>query len=132
MPTPTLRLIGRDDELAQLREALTRQRMVSLVGPGGRRQDLAGPCAAHELSGHFDQHVHLARLATVSNPADVRWQSPTPWGVPLDGADPNSAVRARLLAYLSSRRALIVLDNCEHVIDAVAILVDASSAVPRR
>ena len=125
MPTPTLRLIGREDELAQLREALTRQRIVSLVGPGGAGKTSLALAAAHELSGHFDQHVHLARLATVSNPADVPLAVADALGVPLDGADPNAAIRARLLAYLSSRRALLVLDNCEHVIDAVATLVDA-------
>jgi predicted ATPase len=45
-------------------------------------------------------------------------------GVPLDGADPNAAVRSRLLSYLANRRLLLVLDNCEHVVDAVAVLVD--------
>jgi predicted ATPase len=125
MPTPTLRLIGREDELAQLGQALTRHRMVTLVGPGGAGKTSLALAAAHELSGHFDQHVHLARLATVSNPADVPLAVADALGVPLDGADPNNAVRARLLAYLSSRRALLVLDNCEHVIDAVATLVDA-------
>jgi predicted ATPase/DNA-binding SARP family transcriptional activator len=125
MPTPTLRLIGREDELAQLGQALTRHRMVTLVGPGGAGKTSLALAAAHEMSGHFDQHVHLARLATVSNPADVPLAVADALGVPLDGADPNNAVRARLLAYLSSRRALLVLDNCEHVIDVVATLVDA-------
>lgn len=125
MPAPTLRLIGRDEELAQLGQALTRHRMVTLVGPGGAGKTSLALAVGHGLSGHFDQHVHLARLATVSNPADVPLAVADALGVPLDGADPNSAVRARLLAYLSNRRVLLLLDNCEHVIDAVATLVDA-------
>jgi predicted ATPase/DNA-binding SARP family transcriptional activator len=124
LPIPLLRLIGRDDELAQLRDALTRHRLVSLVGPGGAGKTSLAMAAAHQLADHFDQHVHLARLATVSNPADVPLAVADALGVPLDGADPNAAVPSRLLAYLTNRRLLLVLDNCEHVVDAVATLVD--------
>jgi predicted ATPase/DNA-binding SARP family transcriptional activator len=125
LPVPTLRLIGRDDELAQLCEALLRQRMVTLVGPGGAGKTSLALAAAHQLADHFGQHVHLARLAAVSTPADVPLAVADALGVPLDGADPNAAVRARLLAYLGNRRLLLVLDNCEHVIEAAATLADA-------
>ena len=125
LPVPTLRLIGRDEELAHLRDAVTRQRLVSLVGPGGAGKTSLALAAAHQLADHFGQRVHLARLATVTNPADVPLAVADALGVPLDGADPNTAVRARLLAYLTNHRLLLVLDNCEHVIDAVATLADA-------
>src|SRR5215218_4817495 len=125
LPIPTLRLIGRDDELGQLSDALTRQRIVTLVGPGGAGKTSLALASAHQLADHFEQHVHLARLAAVSSPADVPLAIADALGVPLDGADPNTAVRARLLAYLTNRRLLLVLDNCEHVVDAVATLVDS-------
>jgi predicted ATPase/DNA-binding SARP family transcriptional activator len=125
LPVPTLRLIGRDDELAQLGNAVIHQRMVSLVGPGGAGKTSLALAVAHRLADTFDQHVHLARLASVSNPADVPLAVADALGVPLDGADPNAAVRGRLLGYLTNRRALLVLDNCEHVIDAVATLAAA-------
>jgi predicted ATPase/DNA-binding SARP family transcriptional activator len=125
LPVPTLRLIGRGDELAQLRDALTGQRLVSLVGPGGAGKTSLALAAAHQLTDHFGQHVHLVRLATVGDPADVPLAVADALGVPLDGADPNTAVRARVLAYLANRRLLLVLDNCEHLIDAVASLADA-------
>ncbi|MCW2667507.1 MAG: Multi-domain regulatory protein [Frankiales bacterium] len=125
LPIPTLRLIGRDDELAQLNDALTRQRLITLVGPGGAGKTSLAVASAHQLADHFEQHVHLARLAAVGNPTDVPLAVADALGVPLDGADPNAAVRARLLAYVANRRLLLVLDNCEHVIDAVATLVDS-------
>jgi predicted ATPase/DNA-binding SARP family transcriptional activator len=125
LPVPTAALIGRDDALVQLREALTRHRLVSLVGPGGAGKTALAIAAGHELAGHFEQQVHLVRLASVTDPADVPLAVADALGVPLDGADPNAAVRGRLLAYLTHRHALLVLDNCEHVIDAVARLTDA-------
>jgi predicted ATPase/DNA-binding SARP family transcriptional activator len=125
LPIPTLRLTGREDELAQLSHALTRQRIVTLVGPGGAGKTSLAMASAHQLADHFQQHVYLARLAAVTNPADVPLAVADALGVPLDGADPNAAVRARLLAYLANRRLLLVLDNCEHVIDAAARLVDS-------
>ena len=125
LPVPTLRLIGRDAEITQLSDALAQQRMVTLVGPGGAGKTSLAVAVAHQLADTFDQNVHLARLATVSEPGDVPLAVADALGVPLDGADPNAVVRTRLLAYLTNRRALLVLDNCEHVIDAVASLVDA-------
>ena len=125
VPIPTLRLIGRDAELVQIGDAVTSQRLVTLVGPGGAGKTSLAIATAHQFAAAFDQHVHLARLASVSKAADVPLAVADALGVPLDGADPNAAVRARILAYLTNRRALLVLDNCEHVIDAVAGLVDA-------
>ncbi|MEP7021644.1 MAG: BTAD domain-containing putative transcriptional regulator, partial [Pseudonocardiales bacterium] len=125
LPVPTLRLIGRDDELTRLGNTVTHQRMVSLVGPGGAGKTSLALAVAHRLADTFDQHVHLARLASVTDPGDVPLAVADALGVPLDGADPNAAVRDRLLAYLTNRCALLVLDNCEHVIDAVATLAAA-------
>jgi predicted ATPase len=65
------------------------------------------------------------RLDAVTNPRDVYLAVAEAIGVPLDGADPNAGVRDRLLGYLANRRLLLVLDNCEHVVDAAAGLVDA-------
>ena len=124
LPVPSMRLVGRDEEVQSLKEVLGGQRLVTLVGPGGAGKTSLALVVAHELADAFDQHVHLARLAAVTRPSDVPLAVADALGVPLDGADPNAHVRSRLLAYLAQRRLLLVLDNCEHVIDAVATLVD--------
>jgi predicted ATPase/DNA-binding SARP family transcriptional activator len=125
LPIPTLDLIGRDTETSQIAEALGSQRMVTLVGPGGAGKTALAMAVGHEVAERFDQHVHLARLATATTSEDVALAIADAVGAPLDGADPNSGVRARLLAYVATRRALLVLDNCEHVVDAVAALAAA-------
>lgn len=124
VPVPTLRLVGRDDEVRSLTQTLRTQRLVTLVGPGGAGKTSLAVAVAHELADRFEQRVHLARLATVTRPGDVPLAVADALGVPLDGADPNAQVRSRLLAYLAHRRLLLVLDNCEHVVDAVATLVN--------
>jgi predicted ATPase/DNA-binding SARP family transcriptional activator len=125
LPVPTLQLIGRDGEMSDITSALAQHRAVTLVGPGGAGKTALAIAVGHQLSDHFGQHVHLARFATISDPADVALAVADALGVPLDGADSTTGVRGRVLGYLANRRALLVLDNCEHVVDAVASLTDA-------
>ena len=124
LPVPSLRLVGRDDELQSLEHLLATHRLVTLVGPGGAGKTSLAVAAADAVADRFEQRVHLARLAAVGRAADVPLAVAESLGVPLDGADPNAHVRSRLLAYLAHRRLLLVLDNCEHVVDAVAALAD--------
>ena len=101
--SPTLRLIGRDEELAQLRDALTRQRMVTLVGPGGAGQDVPGRGGRTPARRPLRAARPPRPAGCGHQPADVPLAVADALGVPLDGADPNAAVRARLLAYLANR-----------------------------
>jgi DNA-binding SARP family transcriptional activator len=125
VPVPSLRLIGRDEQLSDLRQAVVRQRM----GHAGRsrrcREDVPRcdgcPPACRRLRSARPPGPPGVGDRSGRRPARSRGRS----GVPLDGAEPNPAVRARLLAYLANRRLLLVLDNCEHVVDAAAKLVGA-------
>lgn len=118
------RLIGRDDAVRSIADLLHVERLVTLVGPGGAGKTSLALVVAQEAAARFDQ-VRVARLAAITDPGDVPLAVADALGVPLDGADPNARVRDRLLGYLANRRLLLVLDNCEHVIDAAALLLDA-------
>jgi predicted ATPase/DNA-binding SARP family transcriptional activator len=127
---PLTSLVGRDDQVARA-EALTGEnRLVTLTGPGGvGKTRLAAEVAARARGG-----VWLVDLAPLSDPGDVPYAALTATGIrdgPLAGpgaGDPGQAAEPdpsrRLVSGLSERSGLIVLDNCEHLIEAVAGLAD--------
>ena len=138
--------VGRDAELRQVAELLGAHRLITLTGPGGAgKTRLAVEAARAELAATPDG-VWLVELAPVTDPADVtstvlstlglREQSllnagrPTaPWAVP---ADEQAHALDRLLAALAGQRALLVLDNCEHLVAAAADLAHrVLAACPR-
>ncbi len=120
-------LLGRADDLAALRIALRRSRLVSIVGPGG----LGKTRVAHVLAREATQpRVYFVELVGVSSGDDVVAEVGTVLGVrgsmtgrhtltPSQLAD----VRSRISAELGSSPSLLVLDNCEHVLESVASLV---------
>lgn len=124
VPAPVRPLLGRDTELGSVRDLLLSARIVSLVGPGGAGKTALALAVAHRTGEAFTDGAWLVRLAPVTDPAHVNLAVADVLGVPLDGAAPGGQARERLISFLARRRLLLVLDNCEHVIDAAARLVD--------
>jgi predicted ATPase/DNA-binding SARP family transcriptional activator len=123
-PLPRLRtsFIGRDTELAELRDLLTRTALVTLVGPGGvGKTRLALEAAAQEDDGRGARFVELG---AVRDPGAV----PAAVAAALD-ADPGDSP-ARALERAAAQDVLLVLDNCEHLAGAVAECVDLLLAAP--
>ncbi|MFD0580310.1 BTAD domain-containing putative transcriptional regulator [Dactylosporangium darangshiense] len=139
LPAPLTDLIGRDTAVAEIRARLETDRLVTLTGPGGvgktrlaletARQFLAPSPDA--MPGSFPDGVWLVELAALDRPADQDAMSrlaETIMAV-LDireaagPAEPVSAVD-RLTEALRQRRLLVVLDNCEHVVEPVAELAE--------
>ncbi|MBV9327271.1 MAG: tetratricopeptide repeat protein [Chloroflexi bacterium] len=117
-------LVGRDAELASARAWLgpaeSSVRLLTLVGPGGVGKTALGLRAATELQEHFDA-AWLVELAPLAEPALVPETIAAALGVPENPSTSPIEAVARFLAYQS---ALLVLDNCEHVLEACAQLAD--------
>ncbi|GIE77006.1 SARP family transcriptional regulator [Actinoplanes philippinensis] len=131
LPTPLTSFIGRDDDLDRIAELLRAGRLATVVGPGGAGKTRLALEAAHRLRPEHRDGVRLVDLASVTDPAE------TPAAVlaaigPRTGGPLSRAVGAELdllLAELSGRDVLLLVDNCEHLIDAVAGLL--ATLLPR-
>ncbi len=119
---PISGLIGRDAELAELVELVTTHRLVTLTGPGGIGKTRLSQEAARRLLSRFADGVWFVELAPLAHPDLVAAAVAATAGVIL----PAGLVSAeRVAAALADKTLLIVLDNCEHVIDGAALMVDA-------
>ncbi len=125
---PVRPLIGRDEELSSLATMLGSTRLLTLVGPGGAGKTALAAALAHQKAADFPDGAWVVRLATVRTPAEVALATADALGVPLDGAATGRRADDRVVSFLARRRLLLVLDNCEHVIDAAARLADAVRA----
>ena len=123
LPGPRLEqtsFVGRRREIAEVIQALGRTRLLTLTGPGGAgKTRLACQVAAGQAAGYPDG-VHVAELASLSSPELVPQTVASVLDVPLPEAGNAEAALARQLV---ERRLLLVLDNCEHLLDASARLV---------
>jgi predicted ATPase/DNA-binding SARP family transcriptional activator len=125
LPTVVRPLIGRDEQLDSLVELLAGSRLLSLIGPGGAGKTSLALATAVRVGETFADGAIVVRLASVDTSNQVPLAVADALGVPLDGAAADRDVRERVIAYLSRRRMLVLFDNCEHVVDAAAALIDA-------
>ena len=137
--------VGRDAELRQVAELLGSYRLITLTGPGGAgKTRLAVEAARAELPAMPDG-VWLVELAPVTDPADVTSAVLSTLGLREQALVSSTRARrltpeaplppdelSRLVSALTGKRALLVLDNCEHLIAAAAALADRIlAACPR-
>jgi hypothetical protein len=123
VPNPLTNFVGRDREVSGVRKNLAAGRLVTLTGPGG----VGKTRLAAEACGSLDAIAWFVELAPVTDPSEVAYavleavgvrepviarRAPEPGAGPLD----------RLTAALAERDQVLVLDNCEHVIEAAATL----------
>jgi predicted ATPase len=119
LPAETSSFIGRRRELAEVRAKISAAHLVTLTGPGGvGKTRLALRCAAGLVRSCRDGGW-LAELAEVRDPGLV----PSVILAGLDLRDQAAEPRALLLSYLRNRELLLVLDNCEHLVEDVARMV---------
>ena len=117
LPTVRTELIGRSDDVRALSELIARERLVTLTGVGGVGKTRLALGIAAAAAAEFADGCWLVELAPVAGGDEVVTAVAAAMRAPTTDLD-------ALAAYLADRRVLIVLDNCEHVLDAAAELVD--------
>jgi len=111
--------VGRRRELAEIVQALGRTRLLTLTGPGGAGKTRLAYQAAGRLADRYADGVHVAELASLSRPELVPQTVASVLEVSLPETGTAEVALARQLA---GRRLLLVLDNCEHLLEACARL----------
>jgi len=119
LPNRLGRMIGRDADVAALATQLTASHVVTIVGAGGVGKTTVAVAVAHQLSESFGGAALFIDLGMLANPALVSSATASMLGLTVGSDD----ARPNLIAYLRDKRVLLILDNCEHLIDAVADLV---------
>jgi predicted ATPase/DNA-binding winged helix-turn-helix (wHTH) protein len=121
LPFAATRMIGRDESVAALVSRLSRQRLVTVVGPGGIGKTTIALAVAERVTANYEHGVWLVDLAPLGDPRLVPSAVATVLGLEMRTEDSLPA----LVAALRDNRMLLLLDNCEHVIEAVASLAAA-------
>jgi predicted ATPase/class 3 adenylate cyclase/DNA-binding CsgD family transcriptional regulator len=120
LPVQLTSFVGRDAELAQVRELLTQNRLVTLTGAGGAGKTRLAIQVAGQLSGEFGDGVWYVDLAPITDPDLVPVTAARSFGLP---DQPGRSTMDTLARFIGDRQMLMVLDNCEHLLDASAALV---------
>jgi len=122
LPEQRTRFIGREAALADLARLLPSTRLLTLTGIGGCGKTRLALQFAQQQRAAFPDGAWFVDLAPLKDAARVASTCAAVLGIREEGDTP---LMERLLAHLAPRRTLLVLDNCEHVIDGVVALVDA-------
>ena len=122
-------MVGRDDDIARLSAQLTAARFVTIVGSGGVGKTTVAVAVAHHLMEAFSGAVLFVDLGMLSDPDLVATAAASMLGLSVRSDDATPS----LIAYLRDKRILLILDTCEHLIEAVAELASQIfAAAPER
>jgi predicted ATPase/DNA-binding winged helix-turn-helix (wHTH) protein len=121
LPTGTTRIFGRADVIEAIGHELEASRLVSVVGSGGVGKTTVALAVAERAIGSFKDGVWLVDLALLKEPDLVPDAIATAIGLAVNAPD----MLAALCEYLRDRQMLLVVDNCEHLVDAVAACLAA-------
>ena len=121
LPGRLMRMVGRADDVLKLSAQLTATRFVSIVGVGGVGKTAVAIAVGHHLLETFNGAVLFVDLGMLSDPALAATAVASLLGLTVQSDDATPS----LVAYLRERRILLILDTCEHLIDAVAALASS-------
>jgi predicted ATPase/class 3 adenylate cyclase/DNA-binding CsgD family transcriptional regulator len=122
LPIELTSFIGRQSEIKSVREVLTANRLVTLTGAGGAGKTRLAVHVAADLAGDFGDGVCYVDLAPITHPDVVPVTAARALGLP---DQPGRSTVDTLLRHLRDREMLLLLDNCEHLLEPSAALVVA-------
>ena len=122
LPLQVTRFFGREAETAQLVHHLREHRLVTLTGAGGVGKTRLSLRVGEQVGGDFSDGVFFVELATLADPVLVPEQVAATLGV---RDEPGRPLLETLTVFLRGRQILLVLDNCEHLLQACARLAEA-------
>ncbi len=120
LPESLTSFVGREQDIRELRRLLERCRLLTLHGPGGIGKTRLALEAARALAPEFQDGVALVALAAITDPGLV----PATVAAAVFAPELDLSPAESLVTDLSSRQLLLILDNCEHLVDACAHLAE--------
>jgi predicted ATPase/DNA-binding winged helix-turn-helix (wHTH) protein len=118
LPGRLIGMVGRDDDVLKLSARLNAARFVTIVGSGGVGKTTVAVAVGHHLIEAFSGAVLFVDLSMLNDPVLVATAVASMLGLSVQSAD----VAPSLIAYLRDKRIFLILDTCEHLIEAVAAL----------
>lgn len=129
LPEETTRFIGREAELAAIKELLDHTRLLTITGPGGTGKTRLSFQVARSLAADYRHGVWVVELAPLADGDLVAQAVASLWAV---SASPFGTLSEQLADYLRAKELLLILDNCEHLVSACARLAaDLLTAAPK-
>ena len=125
LPARPTRMIGRDDEVSRVRQLLAANRLVTITAVGGSGKTRLAIAVGEAELPHRQGGVWFVDLTAVMSGADVPAAIASAVGLVLT----NAMATEQLIDFLSGTSALVILDNCEHLIDECAQIVESALAV---
>ncbi|MGO8964205.1 MAG: LuxR C-terminal-related transcriptional regulator [Mycobacterium sp.] len=120
LPSQLTNFVGRGPQLTEVRKLLTESRLVTLTGAGGAGKTRLAVQVANQLADEYSDGIWYVDLAPITDPAVVPVTMARALGLP---DQPGRSTIDTLLRFVRDRQMLMVLDNCEHLLDACANLV---------
>ena len=120
LPALSSRMVGRDSELTAIKNLLLARRFVTIAGPGGIGKTTLAISIANALSSEFGRDIRFVTFSALSDPELVISSVASAFGTRIGVDDP----ALPLVKFLRQRRMLIVLDCCEHLVEAVAAFTE--------
>jgi predicted ATPase/DNA-binding winged helix-turn-helix (wHTH) protein len=120
LPLRPITMIGREMVVSEVGDKLRQERFVTLLGPGGIGKTTIALAVGRAVAEEFGGKVHFVDLESLTDPRHVAGAVATSLGLALKSEDPG----LELVDLVRSQKLLIILDSCEHVIEAVALVAE--------